>query len=853
MKESDHHEPQHLFLAALQCDSPEERERYLEEVCGQDTKRREAVSQLLEAYEEGEGADGEMPGFVPGTVIADRYRIVTALGRGGMGEVYRAEDLKLKQRVALKFLPRTLSEDARLRDALFNEVRQARRVTHRHVCRVHDITEADTGTFLSMEFISGEDLASLLRRIGRLPRDKALELGRQLCQGLAAAHEEDLLHLDLKPANLMIDERGALRITDFGLARLTEDITGAGLPRAGTPAYMAPEQLLGGVPTRATDLYAVGLILHEMLSGAPLHHGRRLKEIIAWHSSDPTPELNEAIPKSLRDLIAYCLAPAPEARPPSVRAILDALELADESEPTMPAAEPSALDPDEIRQSDVLISFAPVDDRSTLDNQQGWISQLHRNLELRVAQISGKRVAVVKQPDVKDEETFETQVLEEVPSAKTVVSILSPPFVQANNCRKLVHRFWEQAASDDVPTRELARLFNVVKTPVENEEMPDDIRSIYSELVPYEFFDRDPETGRIRIFDESFGGLAIQRFHERVYDVAYDLSQILKYLEDEAPSGQGSTSGKTIFLAATTSDIAPERDQLRRELTELGHRVLPRQTFPLIASEMTPVIEQCLDEADLAIHFVGAYYGLVPEATDLSVIALQNQVTAEYSRRKQLPRIIWMPKGLETRDARQSIFLQQLESDPIMMTGAELVVDTLENLKVLLRARWQKESKPSPGSASGEKANSASADAPRLYLICDERDQEAIEPLEDFFYEQGIEVSLPGFEADESEVQEIHLQNLRDCDAALIFYGAAGMHWVDFNIRDLQKASGYRGARPIKVTGVYVAPPFNRRKERFKSVSVDLYRQEGDAFQPGLLGEFIETLRQVKEEEAATT
>ena len=134
-----------------------------------------------------------------------------------------------------------------------------------------------------------------------------------------------------------------------------------------------------------------------------------------------------------------------------------------------------------------------------------------------------------------------------------------------------------------------------------------------------------------------------------------------------------------------------------------------------------------------------------------------------------------------------------------------------------------------------------------MYLICDQQDEEAIEALEDFFYAQGIEVSLPAFEADEAEVQKIHIQNLRDCDAALIYYGAAGMHWVDFKIRDLQKAAGYRDSIPIPVSAVYLAPPFNRRKERFKSLSTDVIRQTDDTFDPVLLEAFVASVRQAKE------
>src|SRR4029078_5078377 len=134
-------------------------------------------------------------------------------------------------------------------------------------------------------------------------------------------------------------------------------------------------------------------------------------------------------------------------------------------------------------------------------------------------------------------------------------------------------------------------------------------------------------------------------------------------------------------------------------------------------------------------------------------------------------------------------------------------------------------------------------------LICDQQDEAALEPLEDFFYEQGIEVSLPGFEAEESEVQQIHLQTLRDCDAALIYYGVAGMHWVDFKIRDLQKAAGYRNSRPISVSAVYVAPPLKHRKERFKSVSTEAIRQAEGSFAPGLLTAFVAAIRQAKEAE----
>ena len=206
---------------------------------------------------------------------------------------------------------------------------------------------------------------------------------------------------------------------------------------------------------------------------------------------------------------------------------------------------------------------------------------------------------------------------------------------------------------------------------------------------------------------------------------------------------------------------------MRRELIELGHTVVPKQPLPLVAGELVAVVQGCLEQADFAIHFVGEHFGLVPEATDLSMVALQNQVAARFCDNSSLERLIWIPKGLQPRDERQTSFIRQLQADPRTITGAELIADTLENLKVLLRTRWEREQaerdKPQPGTSTGG--------APRVYLVCDQNDEAALEPLEDHFYDQGIEVSLPGFEAEESEVQQIHIQNLRDCDAALIYYG----------------------------------------------------------------------------------
>ena len=206
-------------------------------------------------------------GFTPGTILAGRYRLVGLLGRGGMGEVYRADDLKLGTPVALKFLPRALAADPDRAERFVAEVRLARLIAHPNVCRVFDLGETTDGErFLTMEYVDGEDLASLLRRIGRLPADKALDIAHQLCAALAAAHDRGVVHRDLKPANVMLDGHGRVRIMDFGLA-VAADAPGLELDQSGTPAYMAPEQLAGAAASVRSDIYALGLVLYELYTG----------------------------------------------------------------------------------------------------------------------------------------------------------------------------------------------------------------------------------------------------------------------------------------------------------------------------------------------------------------------------------------------------------------------------------------------------------------------------------------------------------------------------------------------------------------------------------------------------------
>ena len=237
--------------------------------------------------------------YLPGHVLAGRYRMIARLGKGGMGEVWRADDLVLETQVALKLI---YSADPEARKVILDEVRLARQITHPAICRVFDVGEGPGEVFYSMELVHGEDLATLVRRMGRLPAEKVIDIGQQLCDGLAAAHAQGILHRDLKPANVLIDEDGLVRITDFGIAITLDAANNATL--IGTPRYMAPEQLASGTPlSERTDIYAVGLILYELLVGRPAYDVRpdaqRQPPKPSALVSDVDPALERAIVKAI--------------------------------------------------------------------------------------------------------------------------------------------------------------------------------------------------------------------------------------------------------------------------------------------------------------------------------------------------------------------------------------------------------------------------------------------------------------------------------------------------------------------------------------------------------------------------
>jgi serine/threonine protein kinase len=820
------------------------------------------------------------------------YKIVRLLGAGGMGEVFLAEDDRLGRQVALKLLPAAWAEDRKRRQRFAIEARAAAAVNHPNVCIIYEVGETEDGRpYLTMEFLDGSTVSQRMRQ-RPFTVSEVVEVAIQVADALEAAAARGVVHRDLKPANMIISSRGLVKVLDFGLAKLISDHGQSSAATThqqtqsgqilGTPHYMSPEQATGQEVDSRSDLFSLGIILYELLTSrlpfAGGNFGETIQRIINAQP-DAIARFNYGVPQELERVVRKLLEKEPARRylTPSdllvdLRNFRRDLEVARWS--TSPAGDaatisrgsPERAQPvsslegsisvvgkvqeplmlERVPDSEVLLNFAPVDDQPLLEGRRGWVSQLYRHLSVRMEQLSGERIKVACHSGFTGEPETDLELQRHLTNVKAMVSVVSPPFIKRAGCVQELQEFCSRAEqSGGLFVEDKPRLFKVLKTPVSPNEMPSGLTEIFSRLSGFEFFEHDPVTGRVREFDEAFGGVYKQQFHERLYDLAYELWQVLRILKQlqarVVPPLKPGQPRHVIYLASTTSDLQSERDHVRRELLERGHMILPETPLPLSASELERVVRGHLDKCSLAIHLLGVNYGITPEDSAESLPFVQVKLSADHARGRDLKRYLWMPENVPVVDSRQLQFLRQIQQDPQLHYRAEILEGDLSLLKREL-VRWLEPPKAKPAALIGPAAKPASAPR-KVYLICERRDEAAIEPLEDYLFSQGLDVCLPAFDGSDSDAEALHRENLLTCDAAIIFFGLAPRAWVDIKLRELLKAVGVGRTGPIYPQAVFVAPPQDHRKERFRSLQARVIRQNA-AFEPDAeLDAFIAALK----------
>jgi serine/threonine protein kinase len=797
---------------------------------------------------------------VVGKTLA-HYEIREKLGAGGMGEVYLAHDRKLRRDVALKVLPAELAADEDRRRRLVQEARAVAALNHPNIVTLHAIEEDDGVHFLIMELVRG---APLHNRLSGEPLvlDELLSIALQLTDALGAAHEAGIVHRDLKPTNVMLSEDGRVKVLDFGLAFIVESepegetsdlqtrtqLANAG-GVAGTIPYMSPEQVEVRPVDPRSDIFSLGILLYEFATGKRPFEGETATAIASSILKDlPPPEslLNRELPAELGRVIARCLEKDPADRFATARELH--AELATVGDPT--AGTPSVTATtgpgggQPLFSHDLFISYAHLDNEAQLTGQQGWVTAFHRSLEVRVGQLVGKKPDIWRDPKTRGEEGNEDTQFEHLPKSALLISVLSPRYAKSEWCTRELKEFVKAAARTGGPkwgTR--YRVFKVVKTPTPVDRHPPEIQS----LLGYEFYKVDPETGRPRELDQIFGPEAQRDYWARLDDLAHDIADLLENLDaasapisqDSHPSSPSVEDKGVIYLAQTTHDLRDEHDAMRRDLQRHGFTILPDGALPMLDAELRQRVREDLERARMSIHLVGSNYGIVAEGSTESVVTIQNEMAVERAGERGFERVVWIPHGLEINDERQQGLVNTLRTDPAMHRCSDLLETPLEDLKTVVLEKL------APRKRALEPTTPAATDepsVPRVYMICDQRDQDAVAPLSDFLFECGFEVTLPIFEGDEADVREDHEENLRLCDAVLVYYGNGNELWLRRKLREVAKSVGLGRTRVMKAKGIWVAPPVTQQKERLRTHDA-LVMSQPDVFATDELKPFVDALK----------
>ncbi|MCP4192167.1 MAG: serine/threonine protein kinase [Planctomycetaceae bacterium] len=774
--------------------------------------------------------------------MISHFTVREMLGAGAMGEVFLAHDPKLDRAVAIKLLPRKLCEDENLRKRFLLEAQSASALNHQNVCTIYEVGETQSGQpYICMEYIDGQTLEDRLQQEGSLAVNDAIEITRQILEALTAAYEKKIVHRDLKPANISMTQRQAVKILDFGLAKRLEvggssddatmdhNLTAIG-SLLGTPNYMSPEQALGKNVDHLSDLFSVGVIFYQMLSGRLPFAGQSIGEVLNnIINRDPAPiaDGDSEISRPLNELLLRALSKDKAKRFQSAEEMLSRLKAVRDPN----AATPHECSSESAANSDVYISYSALDDQSLSGDDEGWITRFHRNLRIRLQQLAGRQVKVYRPPRKQQSEALQPALLQELPKVKSLLTVVSPPFANSPSCAQEVQAFVTARPNPD------AQLVKVVKMPVDDSQLSGDGKDVLKQVNDHNFFEQD-ESGRIFEYEESFGEDLKRRYYEKIYDVAHEINQTLTTNPDETLAN--GASNPVAYVATSTSDVRSEYEVICRELTEQGYQVVPDKPLSLEKDLLIKEVQGYLEHAEIVIQLIGQNYGVVPENSDQSVLELQSSEIRTAVETRPVRQFVWRD-GSEVTDKRQHRLVDELRTVDASGNSCELVEGQLSLLKEAIAQHLMA---LQVGDSDGGEGAGESTDVRMVYLVCDSVDEDETEALEDYLFSQGIEVSLPDFDCPQGEVSQLHLQTLCECDAVIIFYGGVRKSWVDIKLRDTLKAPGYGRSGPIPQVAVYIAPPFDKRKDRFKSHHAAVVQQPVEGFAVSKsLADFVEQIK----------
>ncbi len=476
-------------------------------------------------------------------------------------------------------------------------------------------------------------------------------------------------------------------------------------------------------------------------------------------------------------------------------------------------------------KNEIFISYAHLDNETAFPGQNGWISDFHRALEVRVGQLLGRKLTVWRDPKLTGNDLFSDTIVEQLPQTAILVTVLSPRYIKSEWCRREFQSFYDACtqAGGGIALGNKSRVFKVVKTPIP-QETENDLQPLLQPLLGYDFFRLDPQSGRFHELDLAFGPEAKADYWLRLDDLAQDIASLLDSMfgSHEAKDPNAPDRPK-VYLAETSVDLRDQSASIRRDLERKGYTVLPQKNLPLEADQVQSFVCAQLAQCAMSVHLLGARYGIVPDGSTQSLAEIQHELATQAAEKRSLIRLVWLPPGAQPDDDRQRTLITKLRGDPRWNKEADLLETSIESLKTLieqrltdLEAKAQKPVAMPPPSASRPL---------RVYLICDEQDQQNITPLRDFLFSQSCEVVLPVFEGEENEVRLDHEDNLRTCDIAIIYQGASSDLFLRRKLREVRKIAGSADESHLRITVVCLAPPLTPEKQNFRTVEATLITQ----------------------------
>lgn len=493
---------------------------------------------------------------------------------------------------------------------------------------------------------------------------------------------------------------------------------------------------------------------------------------------------------------------------------------------------------------EILLCFSDEDNQPIEGGLKGWVSNFHKFLSTLISQISRDNAAI-RMVSGNDLSTLDFT------KAGAVIIIPSENLMKHDQFLANLNDFAKKAKeANNLRINGISKVFKVNKRPFDIDSVLPEI----SNLISYDFYLIDSLTGEPQEFKRFFGNEAERSYWMKLVDMAYDLNQLIveeAKLEEESPESVDDRE-KTVYLASTGIDMVIQRDIIKRELIRHGYKVLPQHSLPKEIHALESMVKNDLDRCRLSIHLVGEDYGYRPKGSELSVVDIQNRLASnhtyemvEYNKKnkEKLPfsRLIWVSPELKNVTERQKIFIEDLKTDAASLEEAEVLQITLPELKSIIReelvtgGRFQ--NKHDIKGYSFEEAD----DKHIVYLMTDKSDKKSSIPIKEYLEKQGFKVVLPSFEGDLVDIRYIHQENLRRCDASIIYFGKSTEAWIKTKLQDLLKAPGFGREKKMLAKAVYFQGQKDVDLEHYKKNNALVLGSNG-SFKPEDLEPFLTKL-----------